>query len=197
MGEKCGQRGVEIGGQRPHRNQRVHVGGLLPGRLEGADIKPAAHPEDHRCCEDKKDHQQRLPGNPHEKGEPMLHGPHEDGDRQRHADPKAQPQVFVFPLPRGGDRILDACILNAQILIALVDNDLLECIRTAPQVTVRNRCFCRGEIHGHVAHALHFFQRPLNAPDASGTGHSANGDRCQAIPILLSQLQIPPFQSSL
>ena len=46
---------VEIGGKRPHGDQGVHVGGLLAGRLEGADEEAAPHPEDDGRRQEKED----------------------------------------------------------------------------------------------------------------------------------------------
>ena len=96
--EESGKRRIEPGGKSPHGDQGVHVGGLLTGRLEGADKKPAPHPEDDRRRQEKHDDQQWQPGDPVEKGKPVLHRTDEDDEAENDPDRKAGLEVFLLPL---------------------------------------------------------------------------------------------------
>ena len=124
LGEARGEQGHQPGDAGAGGHQGVHVGGVLPKGREGAAIKIAPAPAQHRCGE-----QQLGPGAgepKRQKGQlrPAQHRgqageQHQGGEQRRHQQAAPQPAELPSQLPLHGCRIRRG---NARLDIGRVDN---------------------------------------------------------------------------
>ena len=182
--EKGRKRGIEPGRQRPDGHQRVHVRGLLPGRLDRAAEKPAPDPENDRCGQDEKGYEERLPGNPHQKGEPVPHGTDEDHDTEHDSDGKADPQIPDLLFTGRTDRILPGVVGNPQVVIPLFGDDPADRLDAGPSRNVRHRGPRGRKVDRDVGHARNLPDGVLHTADAGGTAHPPDGDGRFQIPFI-------------
>ena len=118
LGDESGQGGIGVGREGPDGNEGIHVRCPLPGGLDRPDEEAAAHPEDDGGRQQEQGDQQRLPGDSHEEGKPVLHGAEKDHHAKAPCRRQSGFQIPDFLFPGRGNRIFPEFIGNAKILVS-------------------------------------------------------------------------------
>ncbi len=152
----------------------------------------------------KRTDEERLPGDPHEKREPVLHGADKDDAAEDDPDGEAGLEVPDLLLPRRADRVLPGVVGDPQELIPLIGDHLPERLDAGPAGSVGDGRPRGREVHRDVRHPRDLPEGVLHAADAGGAAHPAHGNgrfeglvsRQRRTPLLRSAPGSAPDQSA-